>query len=144
MRVHHDSMRKVIYITDEIYRRALHNDEAAPLIIELAGREIVTCDSAEPKSIDDLRRNGVNSRAAKKGPGSVEHGVKWLQGHKIVIDENCTNAIKEISGYKWREDKDGNVIPKPADINNHIIDALRYALEPAMTDRRLRAVQSIY
>ena len=137
-------MRKIIYITDEIYRRALHNDEAAPLIIELIGRDIVLCDSADPRSIDDLRRHGVNSRAAKKGPGSVEHGIKWLQGHTIVIDESCTNAIKEISGYKWREDKDGNVIPKPADINNHLIDALRYALEPAMAVRNVRAVKSLY
>ena len=144
VRVHHDSMRKVIYITDEIYRRALHNDEAAPLIIELAGREIVTCDSAEPKSIDDLRRHGVKARAARKGPGSVGYGIKWLQGQKVVIDENCTYAIKEISGYKWREDKDGNVIPKPIDINNHLIDALRYALESAMVDRRARVAQPLY
>lgn len=134
IRVHYDKKNKIIYVTDEIYQTQLHNDEAAEIIKTIVNNEIVTCDSAEPKSIADFKRLGLNAKGAKKGKDSILHGVKWLQGKKIIVDEKCTNFIKEISGYKWREDKDGNVIPKPIDMNNHLIDALRYALESEMLD----------
>lgn len=132
-RLHIDEKRKIIYITDEIYEYEMQNDEAAVEIMKLAKREIVTCDSAEPKSIADLKRNGVNARPAKKGPGSIEHGIKKIQSYKVIIDIGCTNTIKEFSGYKLKEDKDGNIINKPVEINNHIIDAIRYAIESAGT-----------
>jgi phage terminase large subunit len=135
VRVHHDKMRKTIYITDEIYQTALHNDESSELVKAMIGSEMITMDSAEPKSIADYKRLGVKAKAAKKGQGSVEHGIKWLQGCKIVVDERCINTIKELTSYKWREDKNGNVIAKPVDMNNHIIDALRYALEPEMENK---------
>jgi phage terminase large subunit len=94
--------------------------------------EIVTCDSTEPRSIADLRRYGVKGMSAKKGAGSLEHGIKWLQSHKIYIDNSCINTIKELSTYKWKEDKDGNTIAVPVDKDNHLIDAMRYALESEM------------
>ena len=140
IRVHHDPGRRVIYICDEIYRRGMHNDEVAGDVAKMIGNEMIISDSAEPKSISDFKRLGIKARGAKKGPGSVEHGIRWLQGHKIVIHHECSNAIKEISGYKWREDKQGNVIPKPVDMNNHLIDALRYALEPAMSVKSIRTL----
>jgi phage terminase large subunit len=136
VRVHYDKMRKTLYITDEIYQRGLHNDQSAELVKEMIGNENITMDSAEPKSVADFKRLGVRTTAAKKGQGSVEHGIKWLQGNKIIVDERCINTIKELTSYKWREDKSGNVIPKPVDMNNHIIDALRYALEPEMTQNK--------
>lgn len=129
IRAHYDKKNKTIYITNEVYKRELHNDEAAVIIKDIIGNEIVTCDSAEPKSIADLKRHNVNAKGAKKGADSILHGIKWLQGKKIIIDEKCVNFIKEMSSYKWKEDKDGNVIPKPVDMNNHLIDALRYAIE---------------
>lgn len=132
IRLHYDKARKTIYITDEIYRRGVHNDEIVGEVIELAGKEVVTCDSAEPKSVADFKRMGVNSKGAKKGKGSVEHGIKFLQGNKIIVDSSCINTIAELTAYKWREDKDGNIMPKPVDKNNHILDALRYALEMEM------------
>lgn len=134
IRVHYDKARKTVYVVDEIYQRELHNDHAAEILRKKIGNEIVTCDSAEPKSIADMKRNGINARGAKKGKDSILHGVKWLQGQTIIVDEKCTNFIKELSAYKWREDKDGNTIPKPVDINNHLIDALRYAMEMEMLD----------
>lgn len=133
IRVHYDKTRKTIYITDEIYERGMHNDEIAEEVKELIGREHITCDSAEPKSISDMKRYGINARGAKKGMGSVEHGIKWLQSQKIVVDESCVNTIKELTAYKWREDKDGNVMAKPVDKDNHLLDALRYALELEMS-----------
>ena len=140
VRVHHDPMRKIIYVCNEIYRRGIHNDEAAVEVKKMIGNEMITSDSAEPKSISDFRRLGVKAKGAKKGPGSVEHGIRWLQGHKIIVDKKCMNMVKELSSYKWREDKDGNVMPKPADVNNHLIDSLRYALEPSMSVKSLRSL----
>ncbi len=138
IRVHYDKARKPLFVVDEIYQVELHNDEAAEILRKKISNEIVTCDSAEPKSIADLKRNGINARGAKKGKDSILHGVKWLQGKKIIVDEKCVNFIKELSGYKWREDKDGNVIPKPIDMNNHLIDALRYAMEMEMIDTNVQ------
>lgn len=135
IRVHYDRKHKTIYVTDEIYQTQLLNDEASELLKPIVGNEVVTSDSSEPKSIADLKRYGINAKGAKKGKDSVLFGVKWLQGHKIIIDDGCVNFIREISGYKWREDKDGNVIPKPVDFNNHLIDALRYALESEMVEK---------
>ena len=135
IRVHVDVMRKTIYITEELYQTELHNDEASEILKQSIGREIVMCDSAEPKSIADLKRHDVNAKGAKKGKDSVSHGIKFIQGYKVIIHPSCVNAIKEFSTYKWREDKDGNILPKPVDMNNHLLDALRYALEPLSNER---------
>ena len=140
IRCHYDSTRRTLYIFDELHMKGAHNDESAAEVLNLISREIVICDSAEPKSIADYKRHGVNALPSKKGPGSVEHGVRWLQGQKIIVDEKCINTIKELSSYKWREDKDGNIQPKPVDLNNHFIDALRYALEPVMSEKKLRTI----
>jgi phage terminase large subunit len=134
LRVHYDKKHRTIYVLDEIYEKGLHNDEASRLMKPLVNNEIVMCDSAEPKSISELRRYDINAKGVKKGKDSVMAGIKWIQQHKVVIDKSCINTIKEFSGYKWKEDKDGNTIPKPIDINNHTIDTLRYALEPTQTD----------
>ena len=138
VRVHLDAKQKIIYITDEMYLVQEHLDDLADKLNRIVPNEYVTCDSSEPRSIADLKRRGVKALAAKKGPGSIEHGIRWLQGHKIVVDVNCTNAIKELTSYKWKEDKDGNVIAKPVDDNNHLLDALRYCLESEMLQSKLK------
>lgn len=140
IRVHHDAKRKRIYIFDEEYRREWHIDSMAKTLQKKISNEYVTCDSAEPRSIAELKRYGIRSKAAKKGPGSIEHGIKWLQAHEIIVDEKCTNTIKELSSYKWKEDKDGQVIAKPVDQHNHLLDALRYALEGNMKQRVMQFV----
>ena len=136
VRLHYDKTRKTIYITEEFYQHGVFIDELAERLEPIVGREIVTCDSAEPRSIADLKRRGINAKGARKGPDSVDHGIKFLQRHKIIVNENCTNMIKELTSYRWREDKDGNIIPKPIDANNHLIDALRYALEDEMRQKQ--------
>ena len=132
VRVHFDRKKKTIYITEEMYQRGMFIDDIAEELKPIVGHELITCDSSEPRSIEDLKRNSIRARGAKKGPGSIEHGIKWLQGHKIIVDSGCSNIIKELTSYKWREDKDGNVLPKPVDRDNHGLDALRYALEMEM------------
>jgi phage terminase large subunit len=128
-RSHYDKMRKTIYIYGELYEYGLTNDLLAVMVNELCERDQVICDSAEPKSIAELRNHGVNAIGAKKGKDSVNHGIQWLQQQKIIISKTCINTRNEIMQYKWKEDKDGNAIRQPMDKNNHIIDALRYAYE---------------
>jgi len=126
---HYDRNHKTIYIFDELYERGLTNDILAAEVVKMVGREPVTCDSAEPKSIAELRRHGVDAQPAVKGKDSVLHGIQWLQQQSIVIDTNCINSRNEFMQYKWKEDKDGNAIRQPIEKNNHIIDAARYAYE---------------
>lgn len=131
---HYDKAHKTIYIYGELYERGLTNDLLAEEVIKLIGRDYVKGDSAEPKSIAELRQYGVNVMPAKKGKDSVLFGVQWLQQQTIIIDKNCVNTRNEFSQYKWKEDAAGNAIRQPVDHNNHIIDALRYGYEDDMID----------
>ncbi len=126
---HYDRAHKTIYVFDELYERGLTNDVLAGEIVKKIGRDYVTCDSAEPKSIAELNRHGVNARGAKKGKDSVEHGIQWLQQQTLVVDTRCINLQNELRTYKWKEDAAGNPIRQPVDKNNHLIDAGRYAHE---------------
>ena len=126
---HYDKKKKTIYIFDELYETELTNDMLANEVKKKVGREYVVCDSSEPKSIKELKQYGLNSLGAKKGKDSVNHGIQWLQQQKIIIHTKCVNAINEFQQYKWKEDKDGNVLKVPVDKMNHLIDALRYAYE---------------
>jgi phage terminase large subunit len=129
---HYDRMRKTIYVYDELYETGLTNDLLAPKMIELIGADRVTCDSAEPKSIAELKSHKVNAVPAHKGKDSVLFGIQWLQQQTIVIDKKCINAQNEFSTYHWKEDAAGNATTTPVDKNNHLIDAGRYALEDDM------------
>jgi len=129
IRAHYDKSRKRLYLCDEIYATELENEDSANLVKDKVNNEIVICDSAEPKSIKDFKKHRVRTVAAKKGPGSIEYGIKFLQSLEIIIHPRCQNARNEFSKYKWKEDKMGNVLPIPIDKDNHIIDALRYAME---------------
>jgi phage terminase large subunit len=126
---HYDRKRKTIYIYDELYERGMTNDVLARAVKAIIGDDLVTCDSAEPKSIAELEMFGVKARGAAKGKDSVIYGIQWLQQQTIIIDERCVNMINELRSYHWKEDKAGNAIRQPVDKNNHLIDALRYAYE---------------
>lgn len=138
---HYDKKKKRLYICDEIEVQGLLNEESAPMVKEKAGREKVTCDSSEPKSISDFRRLRVNAKGAKKGPGSIEFGIKFLQGLEIIIHPRCVNFKNEITKYKYKEDKNGNILPVLVDKDNHLIDALRYSLEDDMEERKLKTIK---
>lgn len=124
-----DKKHKRILIFDELYERGLTNSMLAERLSPFAGNNPITCDSAEPKSIHELRMYNIAARAARKGKDSVTHGIQWLQGYQIVVDKHCQNMRNELSLYQWRKDKDGNSLNIPEDKNNHLIDALRYAVE---------------
>jgi phage terminase large subunit len=130
---HYDRMRKTIYIYDELYQTGLTNDKLAEEVVRMVGNKVVTCDSAEPKSVAELNRYRVAARSAVKGKDSVLHGIQWLQQQNIVVDQKCINMRNELQGYKWKEDKGGVALPVPVDQDNHLIDALRYAYESDMS-----------
>lgn len=137
---HYDRMRKTIYIYDELYELGLTNDVLAVEIKAKVDQDRVVCDSAEPKSIRELRNYGVNAYPARKGKDSVMFGVQWLQQQTIVIDTSCINTRNEFQQYKWREDKDGRALREPVDKNNHLIDGTRYAYEDDMAGPIKKAV----
>lgn len=119
----------ILYVCDEIYQKKLLNKDSAPLVKNLIGNEYIYCDSAEPKSIAEFRSLGVNALECKKGAGSVESGIKYMQSFKkIVIHPTCPNTASEFRNYEWKTDKNGDYLPMPIDAFNHAIDAIRYAL----------------
>lgn len=126
-----DVANKKIYVFDEIYRNAMKNREIAEEIIRKGyGKEKIVADSQEPKSIDELYDLGLKGiRKSRKGKDSINNGVQYIQDYKIIIHPRCVNFITEISNYMWDKDKFDNPVNKPVDDFNHLMDAMRYALE---------------
>lgn len=126
-----DEENKKLYIFDEFQERGLLNNEIAQRIIDMGyGKETITADGAEPKSIDELRTHGISRiRGAKKGNDSILNGIQFIQQFEIIVHSQCVHMIEELQNYTWQKDKNGIYINKPIDKYNHGIDALRYALE---------------
>lgn len=141
LRTYYDAAREKIYLIDELYVNKWSNDKTAKWIKQKGYDDYtMICDSAEPKSINDYRDEGLPARGAAKGPGSIEYGFKFLQTKTIVMDPNRTpNACKEIKAYEYPRDKDGNIISGYVDGNDHAISALRYAYEPLFNKRGYHA-----
>lgn len=134
-RWHYDKTRRILYAIDELYGVKIHNREAAEWIKSKAYHDVMTiADSSEPKSIDEMKQLGVRIKGAKKGPGSVEYGEKWLDDLEgIVIDPQRTpNTAREFENIDYQTDADGNPKPKLEDKDNHTIDQCRYAMEGDM------------
>lgn len=132
VRIHYDKKKRIIYFIDEIYGVKMSIRELAEKIKAKGYNDThVTCDSAEPRSIAELREYGIKALKAKKGPGSIEFGENWLDDlEAIVIDSKRTpNVAREFENIDYQIDKDGNVIPKLEDKDNHTVDSTRYALE---------------
>ena len=126
---HYDRKTKTIYVYDELYETGLTNDVLAERIKAKIGTQMVTCDSAEPKSIAELQMHGVSAVGAQKGKDSVLFGIQWLQQQTIVVDTGCINVQNELRQFHWKEDAGGHQLPIPAAGYEHLIDAGRYAHE---------------
>lgn len=125
-----DLARKQLFVFDEMYEKGLSNKRIAEKIKEMGyGKERITADSAEPKSIDELKSLGIRAKGAAKGKDSIKNGIQWIQDLEIIIHPRCVNFITEISNYTWDVDKFGNKLNVPIDDFNHLMDAMRYALE---------------
>ena len=126
-----DKMNKKIYVFDEIYEKGLSNAAIYQRVNDKGfSKELITADCAEPKSIDELKGLGLRRiTAAKKGKDSIMNGIQFIQDYEIIIHPKCINFLTEISNYTWDKDKFGNAINKPVDDFNHLMDAMRYAIE---------------
>lgn len=128
-----------LYILDEFYQTQLTNTDLIRALKPMYnGNDLVIADSVEPDRIKEFRRAGFNIVPCKKGKNSVKFGIDWIKRRKIHIDPSCQNFINEIQTYKYREDKDGNVLDEPVDANNHLMDALRYSTEFLRVEQRTR------
>ena len=130
----YDKKKGIIYALDEYYGVGLKNRNLANYILSKGYDELVMCDSAEPKSIDELKEYDISAWGAKKGAGSVEYGEKWLADlEAIVIDPKRTpNISREFEMIDYDTDREGNPLPRLVDKNNHTIDATRYAFSNDM------------
>lgn len=134
----------ILYVCDEIYQKKLLNKDSAPLVKNLIGNEYIYCDSEEPKSIAEFRSLGVNALECKKGAGSVESGIKYMQSFKkIVIHPTCPNIASEFRNYEWKTDKNGEFLPMPVDAFNHAIDAIRYALNDLIGQDTISVIKGL-
>ena len=116
-----------LYIKELLYEKRLTNTDLANKIKEfgVSRQDEIVCDSAEPKSITELYRSGLNAKAAKKGAG-IHLGIDIMRRYKLNITKDSLNAIKEFRSYKWATDKNGDVLNAPVKVNDHLIDAVRY------------------
>jgi len=132
-----DELHKELYIFDEFYEKGLLNDALALKILKKGfGKELIFADSAERKSIDEIKRNGVpRIRPAKKGKDSIINGIGILKQYKIYVHPRCENTIEELKNYAWKKDKiTKEYINTPIDSYNHILDAARYGIQGMRVD----------
>lgn len=129
-----DLRNKRLFIFDEFYKKRLLNNEIAEEIkIRGYSKDEITADCAEAKSIEEIRSYGISRiKQSSKGKGSVNQGIQYIQQFDIYVHPKCTNTIMEFKNYVW-EEKNGITLNKAADDYNHLMDALRYALEKYST-----------
>lgn len=125
-----DTEHKKLYVWDEVYKKGLSNKRLYEEIESMHyQKKSFTADCAEPKSIDELRGYGLRVEKSQKGKDSITHGIQYIQDFEIIIHPRCVNFITEIGNYTWDEDRLGNKINRPIDDFNHLMDAMRYAVE---------------
>lgn len=141
----YDPRTRSILAVDEFYGAGNSVDRLASALQGRTGGTLTRCDSADPRMIAELGRRGLRVVGVKKGPGSVEHGMRWLQSlSRIIIDPARTPAIaREFAAYEYQQDKNGDFLPEYPDKDNHTIDATRYALEAVMVAAQAHSTRRI-
>ena len=129
-----DKTNYVIYVFDEWYKSGVTNKDIAEHLISIGyGGQHIICDSAEPKSIQELMDNGIShAEGSRKGRDSVAHGIQLIQNYKIIIKPHCKEFTKEISNYCWGKDSQGRLTDKPEHEFSHSMDAMRYGVSKAL------------
>ena len=128
---YYDKNHETLYIFGEVYQVGLHNKKAVRFMKQFCGDQLVVADSAEPRTIAEMRNLGLNVIGARKGPDSIDHGIRWLQNleHIYIDKERCPNTYREFIGYEYARDRQGRFISGYPDKNNHGIDSIRYGTE---------------
>jgi len=135
------------YLLDEVlYRKGMSNKQLADVLLmqDDEGDALCIADSAEPKSIDEIKSYGVNVIPSTKGPGSVNQGIQYVQDQKIFVTKRSTNIIREYRNYLWLEDKDGNTLNKPDHLFSHSMDAIRYAISSFLTNKKRKTSVTVH
>ena len=129
-----DMQEQVLYMYDEHYGYRMLNRDIAAMIREKGyHKERIRADAAEPKSNEELRRLGISRiAAAAKGPDSVRAGIDRLQSYRMAVHPRCVHTLTELESYCWEPGRDGSGRSRPRDRDNHLMDALRYAMEDAV------------
>lgn len=134
-----------VYVDEVIYHTGLNNADIARLIKQDGYHgEPVICDSAEPKSIDDLKRMGIRALSADKGKGSINAGIDYLKRHPVYISPRSRNIERENLHYRWKKDKNGNFLPVPQDAHNHSIDSIRYSMSLGLHERKAKNLDGVF
>lgn len=128
--MHYDAKKEDLYIFDEFYQPKVSDKKAYTILQPRVKDRRIMADSAEPKSISDLKSYGLDIHGAVKGPDSVDFGIKWLQdrAHIYIDKERCPNTYREFVNYEYMKDRNGQFISAYPDKNNHTIDAARYGM----------------
>ena len=138
-----DTEHKTIYIFEEFYEKGKTNDGIAQMIKYRGySKEVIIADSSEPKSIEEIKRHGIlRIKGAVKGAGSVNQGIQQIQQYKLVVHPSCTNTITELQSYSWKKDRStGEYTNQPQDSFNHLLDALRYAMQTINAGGKLKTM----
>ena len=149
MHVKVDGRKHIIYIMEEYAKRGMLNDEIAKVITDMGySKEVITADAAEPKSIAEIKRDGIyRIRPAKKGKDSIIQGISFMQQYHLVVDDRCVKTIEELENYTYKKDRATNEYTnEPVDAYNHEIDAIRYALNEinGMASPKGKILKNIY
>lgn len=137
----YDEDNQTIYIIDEFYQRGATMDELYRAIVDLRiDKQLIYCDSAEPKSIQFLKSKDIRAKGANKGRNSVKAGISFLQNHTIIVHPKCKNTLKELENFVYLKDKSTGQLTEKTDHEfSHLIDALRYAYSDIYTSRRVKS-----
>lgn len=138
-----DLDNRKLYIFDELYEKGLLNNEIADRIIQKGySKSLIIADSAEQKSIAEIKGYGIpRIKPAKKGAGSIMSGIQYIQQFEIFVHPSCKHTINELEQYAFKKDKaTGQYINQPIDDHNHILDALRYSLETHMKKAKMTSI----
>lgn len=149
MHVKVDQDNRTIYIMEEYAKHGMLNSDIARAIKQMGySKEVITADAAEPKSIAEIKRDGIpRIRPAKKGKDSIVQGISFMQQYHLVVDDRCVKTIEELENYTYRKDKrTGEYTNEPVDSYNHEIDAIRYALNEinGMASPKGKILKNIY
>jgi len=117
-----------LILDEQVYQKGLSNKQIADILLNL-DNALTIADSAEPKSIDEIKSYGVTILPAEKGQGSINAGIQLVQDQQISVTRRSLNILKESDNYAWKEDKEGTTINVPIDLWNHHMDGIRYAVD---------------
>lgn len=138
-----DEKNKKLYIINEFYQTGMINSEIAAQLTSMGlNKSTIIADSAEPKSIEELKRLGIRRiKPAMKGAGSIKAGINKVKEFEIIVDENCPHTIEELSNYSYKKDKKtGEYVDEPEDRFNHLMDSMRYGIQCIDTNCRLQTL----